>query len=423
MNFKEYLLSGKTSSQISPFQKRRRQERLLALSALGLIALVWIFGAIRAEANLMPAIQQAMPEANHFKRQADGLYLAYQDTSEQALMGYVALGEADGYGGPLTLAVGVDLEGKIVNTVIADTKDTPAWMAKVKRADFSTSLVGKSYDQPFKLGDDLDGVTGATYTTKAIAAAALRGSRSAAQAIGLPVETSLPPKVQFGLPELVLLALFGVGWIGHQKSFPYKKQARWGSMLVGLLTIGFIYSSPLTLAFITKLILGYWPQWQNNLYFYFLVGGILFVFTVDNKNPYCEWFCPFGAAQECLGLIGGAKARKGGKYAGFLKWLQRGLALTAILLGVYFRSPGVASFELFGTLFKLVGTSLQFAALALVVIASLFILRPWCNFLCPLRPVVELIRVMREWIIELWKTTFHKNRPQTAQNAGTAKNA
>jgi len=87
----------------------------------------------------------------------------------------------------------------------------------------------------------------------------------------------------------------------------------------------------------------------------------------------------------------------------WLKWVQRILALSAILLGVYFRSPGLASFEIFGTLFSLMGSSIMVAVLAIVLVASMFIKRPWCNYLCPIDPVVEFIRVIRQWIGELWQ--------------------
>lgn len=392
------------------FIRRRRTERLLALAALLLMVVVWVLGALRAEASLMPAVQQAIPDAGYFERKADGFYEAYSDESKQELLGYVAIGEADGYGGPLTLAVGVDSNGQVLGAVIADHKETSAWMAKVAKGNLLESLVGKTYDQPFTLGEDMDGVTGATYTSKAVAAAALAGSRNAARFLGLPVEQAAAPEIRFGLPEITILALFAVGFIAHRQNFKYKKQARWASMLTGMVVLGFIYSIPLTLAYIVKLILGYWPQWQNNLYFYFLTGGILFVLLMDKKNPYCDWFCPFGAAQECLGLIGGAKMRKPARFQEGLKWLQRLLALTALLLGIYFRSPGLASFEIFGTLFKLVGTSLQFAALGLVILASLFIARPWCNYLCPIRPVTDWIRLIRDWVKELWQKLLKKPR-------------
>ena len=176
--------------------------------------------------------------------------------------------------------------------------------------------------------------------------------------LGLPVPKEMSPNIQFGIPEISLIGLYVVGYFGHQRKFKYTKQARWLSMLVGMIVLGFIYTRPLTLSDISKFLLGFWPQWQTNLYWYLLIGGILFVFTVDNKNPYCEWFCPFGAAQECMGAIGGAKSRSTGSYKNILKWLQRGLAWLAILLALLFRNPGLTSYEIFGTLFDLKGSTM-----------------------------------------------------------------
>jgi polyferredoxin len=173
-------------------------------------------------------------------------------------------------------------------------------------------------------------------------------------------------------------------------------------MIVGMVVLGFMYNNPLTLSSINKFLMGFFPQWQTNLYWYILILGIILVFSVDNKNPYCEWFCPFGAAQECMGVIGGAKVRSPGKYRTFLKWLQRGLAWGAILIALLYRNPGITSFEIFGTLFDLVGSNFQFGLLGIVLIASLFIRRPWCTYLCPLHPVDEFIRMTRKWILGLW---------------------
>jgi len=108
-----------------------------------------------------------------------------------------------------------------------------------------------------------------------------------------------------------------------------------------------------------------------------------------------------------MAAIGWAKSLTPLRFQRLLIWLQRLLALTAILLGVWFRNPGVASYELFGTLIDLLGSSVQFAALGLVLIAALFIKHPWCNYLCPIRPVVDLIRLTRQTVKERWqkKTT------------------
>lgn len=96
--------------------------------------------------------------------------------------------------------------------------------------------------------------------------------------------------------EITLLGLFAMGYVGHLNKFKYTKLVRWGSLLIGLVTIGFIYNSSLTLSHFNQLLLGFWPNWRTELYWYLLLGGVLFVFTVDNKNAYCDWFCPFGAA-------------------------------------------------------------------------------------------------------------------------------
>ncbi len=390
---------------------QRRSDRVFALGAIILIALVWITSAARTRADLLPVVRQTVPEADHILDEGDGLYTVWTDSTETALLARVVIGSADGYGGPLRAAVAVDQAGVVIGAAIADDKETPAWMERVLGSGLLESLTGKLYGDAFILGADVDGVTGATYTARALAEATADGSRAAAAAFGLPTEEPKPPKIVFGTPEIVLILLFGVGFVGHRSSFPYTRQARWFSMITGLIVLGFLYNSPVTLAYITKLVLGYWPQWQTNLYWYFLIGGILFVFTVDNKNPYCQWCCPFGAAQDCMGAIGGAKSRTPQRFHQLLIWLQRLLTLAAILLGVWFRNPGVASYELFGTLFELLGSSVQFAALGLVLVAALFIKRPWCNYLCPIRPVTDLIRLTRQTVKEQWRK---KTTPEPA---------
>ena len=401
-------------SQPSRQQKRRRTERILAVGALVLIGIALVLSSIRAESDLLSVLQQAVPEAELLERQADGVYAAWADGDRQELIGYVAVGRASGYGGPLDLAVVVDPEGQIIGLQVVSHKETQSWYDRVADRNFEAGLLGKSYTDEFRLGADVDSVTGATYTARAFAEAALDGSRLAAREMGLEVRDLDAPSIQFGIPEIAVLALFAVGFVGHRQGFKYKSQVRWGSMLAGLIVLGFIYNMPITLAYFTRMILGYWPEWQTSLYWYFLVGGILFVVTADNKNPYCSWFCPFGAAQECMGVIGGAKVYAMRRWRTALKWVQRILALSAILLGVYFRSPGLASFEIFGTLFSLMGGSIMVAVLAIVLVASMFIKRPWCNYLCPIDPVVEFIRVIRQWIGELWQKVNPRAKTENA---------
>ena len=395
-----------TTSKVSKPSKvtqRRKRERTFAVISILIIIAAWIVGGARAEADLQPAVEQALQIAGHFERVNNDLYVGYNDDTKTELVGFVAIAQAHGYGGPLTLAVAMTPDGDVNGVVIADHKETPSWMNRVMREKFIDQLIDKPYTDSFSLDADLDGVTGATYTAKAMAEAALKGSQAVAAHQGYAVEESAPPKIIFGIPEIVLIALYAAGFISQRRAFKFKKQLRWATLLVGLFVLGFVYNKPLTLSMFNQALLGYWPQWQSNIYWFLLIGGILFVFTVDNKNPYCEFFCPFGAAQECMGAIGGAKNANLGKYKDTWKWAHRSLTWLAIIIALVFRNPGISSYEIFGTLFKLVGNNYQFILLGMVLIVALFIKRPWCHYLCPLHPVEEFIRVIRRWIIELWQ--------------------
>jgi NosR/NirI family nitrous oxide reductase transcriptional regulator len=388
-------------------------ERILGIFSVFTLLVAWFLGLARARAGIEPLLGQLLPSAGHFEKIETDMFSAYAPGEDGELIGYVTVGEAAGYGGPMKVAVAVNPQGEVLGLAIIEHKETPSWYDRILNTDFIQSLVGKSFQDAFALGEDVDGISGATYTTRAIAEATLRGSRRvASEVLKLPVPREPATSIQFGIPEITLLALFIFGVIGHQRNFKYKKQVRWLSMLTGLIVLGVIYTQPLTISDISRLLIGFWPQWQTNLYWYILLGGILFMFTVENKNPYCEWFCPFGAAQECLGTIGGAKPRSAGKYYLFLKWLQRGMAWLALLLALLFRNPGLTSYEVFGTLFDLKGTSLQFLILGIILVASLFIRRPWCAYLCPLKPVTDLIRTIRSWVISTWKT--RKEQPKTS---------
>ncbi|MFH2040332.1 MAG: FMN-binding protein [Chloroflexota bacterium] len=390
--------------------KQQRLDRILGIIAIFTILVAWVVGTTLTEIDVTPSLRIAFPEADRFEPINGNGFAAIQSQSEDTTLGYVALVTANAYGGPMKVAVAVDLEGNIHGLAIVQQKETASWITKVLGTGFIKSLTGKSYMDDFQLTEDVDGVTGATYTSRAIAEAALLGSRTVAgKYLGLDLPVQAAPAIQFGIPEITLIGLFLVGFLGHKKKFKYTKQARWFSMLVGMIVLGFIYTQPLTLSDINKFLLGFWPAWQTNLYWYLLIGGMLLVFTVDNKNPYCEWFCPFGAAQECMGVIGGAKPRTVGRNKNLMLCVQSCLAWLAIILALLFRNPGLTSFEVFGTLFDLTGSGWQFAILGIVLIASLFIRRPWCNYLCPIRPVTDIYRTFRKWILESWKTLKTKN--------------
>lgn len=388
----------------------RHLDSILAAAALVIIVAIWFAGAFRVEAELSSFLKQALPEADHFERISSENYIGWKDQTKEKLVGYVATGSAHGYGGEIRMAVGVLPNGNVTGLTIIEHKETTYFFRRVLRRDFPESLIGKAYSDPFILDQDVNTVTGATYSSRALADAVRKASRKvASRNLGFPPIPEPSLQVQFGFPEAVLIVLFAIGIVGRLHNFKYKKTARWISMLMGLAILGFVYNKPLTIVVINKMLLGFWPEWQFHLYWYLLLAGILFVYTIDNKNPYCEWFCPFGATQECLGIIGGAKVRIPDPYHTLLRWFQRALSLAVILIALFFRNPGISSYEVFGAFFRLIGSNFQFVLLGVVLIAALFIRRPWCSYLCPLRPVTDFIRLVRRWIKEFWLRVYQKS--------------
>ena len=381
---------------------RVRRRRWLAALTVALVAAAWIYGYATSGSDVAPLVADVLPGAVEIELNSS-IYAGR--AADGTLVGYAAVGSAPGYGGPIDILVGVSPSGEILGTRVVAQRESPGFFRRFSSEDFFTQYTGVPIDRPLQLGQDLDGLSGATLSAEGIAAGIRQAVRLIAQE-GL--NTPLPPEqkpLQFGIPEIVLLLLFAAGYVGHRlQNAKMKRRVRWASLLTGMVVLGFVYTAPLTIAQIVALVSGYWPDWHNNLYWYLMIGGVLFVTTTQSKNPYCVWFCPFGAFQECLGVLTGAKSYRPRNLHDALKWVQRGLALAAVLLGLALRRPGVSTYEPFATLFDLSGTGVQWALLIIVTLASLIIYRPFCTYLCPLDPVVDFIAEGRRWAREVWHT-------------------
>ncbi len=389
------------SASLSRTQTVRRN-RLIATASIVLVAAAWLIGYAISGADVAPLVAEVLPGADRIVPTGT-LYIGTR-SSDGSLVGYAAVGSAPGYAGPIEVLVGVDPEGAIIGVKVVQQRETPGFFRRLDQEQFYDQYNTTTIQSPLQLKNDLDSVSGATLSSEGVAA----GIRQAVRVIADEgFDRPLPPEqkpIQFGAPELILILLFAAGYVGHRlTNSRMKRRVRWGTLLVGMIFIGFVYTAPLTIAQIAALISGYWPDWHNNLYWYLLIGGIVFVTTTQSKNPYCYWFCPFGAVQECLAVLTGAKPYRPSRLSAALKWVQRGLAFVAVLLGLALRRPGVAGYEPFATLFDLSGTTVQWILLIVVVLASLIIYRPFCAYLCPLDPVVDFIAEMRRWAQEVWQ--------------------
>ena len=389
-----------------------RSRDYLVLAVIVLFVASWFYGKQNFKAYIDPFFEKAWPEAESFNYITENHAEVLDENGR--LVGYMARGMGDGYGGPLTLGVALDTLGNIQSLAVLEYRETPSFFQKVLKKGLLKELAQRSIYDTVPFTQLVDGVTGATMTYRAI-------SESVEEAVNTVRHQSFNIKlldkkkdIIFGLPEIILIALFAVAVL-RRKVLKGKigKGLRWLTLIGGLVFIGFVYNRSFVMADINMVLLGYLPDWHVHLYWYILIIGLLLFKTKENWNTYCYDFCPFGACQEVLAQIGGAKNRPV-QWPKVLLWLQRSLAIAAVSMALLFRNPGFSSFEIFGAIFDLNGSSYQFVLLAIILLLSLFIYRPWCNYLCPLHKntlegLFDRIRKYAKLVLQLIPISWKRN--------------
>ena len=353
-------------------------------------AWAWRAGANRPEPDLDPFLKRAWPGAQYTSL-PEG---AFEVTRGGQLVGYAAPGTASGYSGQLTLAIGTSPAGRIRSVAILDYRDTPDLMRGVTK--LLGSLLDKGPKDAFEAGRDVDAVTGATFSSRGLALAAHEAARKVAER-GMARSTAARSRVQVGAPEVVLVLLLCAGALGRNRPSlgpRTRRLLRAGTLVSSLATIGFLWNRPWTIAIPTRLLAGDWPSWTTHLYWYILFGSLLLAFSRTGRNPYCPWICPFGAAQDLIGLVGGARARRMPS-ALLFTWVKRVLLWLAVVLGLLYRAPGAVSYEVFAAFFRLSGTAFQFAILGIVLVTAVFVSRPFCSWVCPVDTTEQVARYVR----------------------------
>lgn len=378
----------------------RRLPWLESVAAVLILLAAWLYGFLATRSPVEPLIPNVLPGTQRVVANGE-VFTAYDAGGN--LLGYAAAADATGYGGPIYLLVGVDPAGEIAGIQVIEQRETPGFYTLLREAGFVEGFLGRSAAGPFVLGETVDSISGASLSAGAVAAAIF----AAGQKVQSGALAVTAPPIRFGLPEITLLALFACGIVLPRLRRPqHKKILRWAMMLTAMVVLGFMLNQPLTLANFASLLVGYWPSWQDHIYWYLLIGGSVAFVVLSGKNTYCFAVCPFGAVQECFGKLGGTKPFLPPALYHKLQWVPRWLAVLALALGLAFRQPGAASYEPFGTLFSLSAGFFPWMLLVFVLFASLIILRPFCHYLCPVKVILEFPLFLRNQARRAWKNKW-----------------
>jgi hypothetical protein len=268
----------------------------------------------------------------------------------------------------------------------------------VERKNFSRQFINKKVSDNFSIDKDIDIISGATFTSKAYTESVRKSAYQAGREIlGLEVPSDPESRIVFGKYEIAWLVILLMAVVSVSIKTKRKRLVRWIIMISGMVFIGFVYNISLSTGLINKALLGFWPSLANQFYFYIMLAGVFLIILISNKNLYCDRICPFGTTQECMAFISGTRRQEPKQFRRFFIWLQRLIALSVIVLALIMRKPAYANFEVFGTMFRLTGNMLQFSLLFFFLVLSLILVRPWCNYLCPVKPVTDYARMVRRW--------------------------
>jgi Na+-translocating ferredoxin:NAD+ oxidoreductase RnfG subunit len=318
---------------------------------------------------------------------------AYQEVREGSrLAGYIFrsedfTGTVYGYGGPMSVIAFADPNGTLIDFRITRSRETPRYVSRIR--GWMDSLKGKTVfgDSPMA---GVNTVSGATLSSRAI----LRLLRDSGQQFAVSV---------FGPNDAPQIA--AQSWT-ERINWPL---TCWGTS--ALLTLGVIFHgrfwSRLVLLAFTVGVGGFWlnKQFSTDHVIRLLsgdgrlagsVGGLCLLLGVPLLillfgNIYCGYLCPFGALQELLSLI--VPKRFKAKLPLATVTLGRSVKYVVLfVLVVAFFTTGSKRFleadpltSVFdkpswsGNLLTSFGLITAIAAL----LATLFVTRLWCRYLCP----------------------------------------
>lgn len=130
----------------------------------------------KAYSEALPAVKNANDFArldtvvNKAKRKYPDLLSVVKGRVGGDVAGYVVVVGPRGYGGPVQMAVGLTPDGKITGIafIANGNNETQGLGTQALQPAYTKELVGKSSRDPIEIGKDVDAITGATRSSKAV---------------------------------------------------------------------------------------------------------------------------------------------------------------------------------------------------------------------------------------------------------------
>ena len=311
--------------------------------------------------------------------------------------------DVQGYGGPVPLKIHIK-DGRVAAVEAEPNAESPDFFNRAK--ELLNHWQGKSVDEA--LAEEVDAVSGATFSSRAIIANMQRGLAYAKQrgqwgedgsvgALGTSappivggedgsvgaLETSAPPIV-----ALIVVLLGAVVPLFYNNRRLHLVQLAVNVVVLGLWTGTFVSYTLFLRVFSGGVSLSAIGALAAPLLM--LIVALIYPLA-GRSGHYCANICPFGSAQELAGKLSRRKLRitpRVLKLLSVLRNLLWGVLMALLLTGT---CTAWIDYELF-TAFLYSSASVWVTVLAaLFLVLSVWVPRPYCRFVCPTGALVKSV--------------------------------
>ncbi|MBQ3595486.1 MAG: 4Fe-4S binding protein [Bacteroidales bacterium] len=348
--------------------------------------------------NLTLTIDDAkknFPEADSLALEDVNLYNVFDDGNKIGTIVNTSpfSDEIYGYNSTTPLTIFLDENDRISEVEICENRETRGYLNKVINSGYLDLWDGLTPKEAAT--HNVDAVSGCTFTSIAVAQSLQIRMQDLSKEKGkMAIDRKLLAR-QICIVLVTILA--AICFFNPNKT----KILRYVTLLLSIAILGFWTNSLLSLAlFYNWMTNGISLAIQLPLLVIAVLAILLPLFT--KKSFYCQYLCPFGAAQEFVGVIGQkAKGKRQktssvkSKVFNFFVVFRKVILLVLLLivaLGVGLDLSVVEPFPIFN--YQSIGFGVAIFA-AVIIVASVFIKKPWCNYLCPTGTLLESFRRLR----------------------------